>query len=145
MPILQYLKNRLGSSSSLDDPTEYEEDVQDRCDHTFEESVEDIPYLAWDEAEVDGDHLVVPQYEKVEEYCRDCGSHRKEDRDFAGYRYKHGVSYVRVARRYAIPVAYVLDPDVTLSEALAEPVSDEGGGGGGDNAIYVNRAENPKS
>jgi hypothetical protein len=103
----------------------YEDEVIERCDHDFEQTAELLPNLAFGEATIEEGHIVVPQYEKVEEFCVKCGEPGLDGEanpyadDYVGY---FSGTWTRVGRRLAFKPTFEIDPDLSVSDAMMEPV-----------------------
>lgn len=111
-----------------DKDSTYESEVKERCDHDFEQTRDQLLDPNFSEATIDSGLLVVPQYEVVEEFCEKCGEpgykgelHPYESSDYT-YLAPYNGKWTRVAHRLAFEPAYEVDPDVSLSNALSEPV-----------------------
>jgi len=113
----------------------YEGRVHERCDHQWSdweptEDGESIPvigkvYGAFGKAKIEAGHMTFPVYTDMESHCTLCG---------------RLVEQRRRDGRAAIPLAYRLDEDASLSEAISEPVEDDEDDG--ENRILVNEEVN---
>jgi hypothetical protein len=66
------LLSRIASWFAEDPESVYEEP----CDHEWSESAELLDEFAWVDTRIEGDCIVLPQYELVEQYCENCGEKR---------------------------------------------------------------------
>jgi len=111
-------------SNSTDEQTgdNYEERVKDRCDHDWEESVESEGILNLRDAHLEDGFIVIPVFERVASYCEKCGQQYVETKDYVA---ESHWGYTRQSGKVAVPVAFQLDADTSLADALYEPVRDE--------------------
>lgn len=105
----------------------YEEQVIERCDHGFKQTTERLgPDLT--DATITHGHLVVPVIEQVEEFCEKCGEPGyKGEADHYGARdYVYAAPYegkwTRASHHLVFEPAFEMDPDLTVGDALTEPV-----------------------
>jgi hypothetical protein len=56
---------------------------EEPCDHEWSESAELVDEFAWVDTRIEGDCIVLPQFERIDEYCENCGEERDrlEQRD----------------------------------------------------------------
>jgi hypothetical protein len=104
----------------------YEDEVIRRCDHDFNQTTTLQSSFNFREATIEEGFIVVPQYELVEEFCEKCGepgiagepskSYRSDGHIFCNGKWR------RVARRLAFKPTFEIDPNLTVSDAIAEPV-----------------------
>lgn len=120
----------------------YEDEVIDRCDHDFEQTTQPLPRCDLREAKFEDGLLVIPRYEEVEEFCTKCGEpgldgevHPYESKDFE-YLTPYDGSWVRVAELAVFTPNFVMDPDLSVSDATTEEAEDDG-----ENRVIVSREE----
>lgn len=128
MNLNYWLPWRSDSDDSKD--STYEDEVIRRCDHDFEQTVELQPRPIIEEGYIEDGYLVFPQYELVEEFCTKCGEpglHGEANPYGDTYQSVMGFSgeWTRVARKLVIDPDFVMGPDCSVSDAVAEPVEDE--------------------
>jgi hypothetical protein len=132
MGYISTLRSMLGGST---DQT-YEEETKERCDHNWEESRTETDRLMWSESEIQKGYLVVPKVVITEEFCSDCGMDYKE---FVSGDYDGGWDFTRQSvpgEKVALSISFSVEEDVSLEEALSEPVEHEPGVG--SDRIIVN-------
>lgn len=94
----------------------YEDEVIERCDHDFEQTTETLgPDLA--NATIENGYFVVPVNELVEEFCEKCG-----EPGYQGEANPYDGKWTRVGHHLVFEPAFQMDPDLTVSDALTEPV-----------------------
>ena len=113
----------------------YEEEVMERCDHDFEQTTARLgPDLA--NATIENGYLVVPVNEGVEEFCEKCGEPgyqgepdrykgRAYDVAYTGewpYEAVYTGEWTRVSHHLVFEPAFEMDPDLSVGDALTEPV-----------------------
>jgi len=130
-----------GAEESGTKDSTHEEEVIDRCDHDFEQTTELLPYPRFGEAKMEEGHLVVPHYERVEEFCTKCGEPGLDGEASPygpGYvtNITFGGEWIRVAQHLVFKPDFVMDPDLSVSDAFTEEVEEEG-----ENRVIVSREE----
>jgi len=148
---LDFLRLSSEEQNDTKDST-FEDGVNGECDHDFVKETELLPNVQIQNATFESGHLLIPQLEKVTEYCDKCGvagymgdtQNDNKFMTFAGDSTFTG-EYTREARRLAFPVGYFVDSDVSLPEALSEPVeageAEIIGDKDGNNRILVSQNE----
>jgi len=114
----------------------YEEQVIERCDHDFKQTTKRLgPCLV--NATIENGYLVVPVEERVEEFCEKCGKpgDRYKGRD---YETAYTGEWTRISYRLVFEPAFKMDPDLSIEDALTEPV---GADGEDESRVIVNTSE----
>jgi len=139
--MFETIKSIFSSDSSDQTETTYEEKVQQRCRHDWQESVveEDIVSPA-DAFYEDGD-ILIPVFERVKNYCEKCGM-SYTDFQLQEYDYTHGMAwkdgYTRQSGYFAVWVDARLDENRNVIEQNPGNIIIEGEGEG---RIIVNESE----
>lgn len=119
----------------------YEERVKDRCDHDFKQSTELMGYPRFEEAQIEEGYLVIPQYELVDEFCTKCGAAGIDgnpdpyNENYLTVGGELSGEWSRIAHKLAFKPDMVLDPGLSVADALTEPEEPDDG----DNRVIINR------